>query len=222
MDGGLIKKYPIATINIIAFIIVMVINVFDQISRSQSLAGRAIYTLPFLILIALCYIFRNKYKFNAYLYFGMSLLALMTTSEAGNLTGLIFLIYSLYVFQSFKTNMIVVIITSIGIASKIFFGFTAMEIAGTYLGYVYCLLIYYILIHPKKPTVVPAHDLDQDNRKIVEYLVAGYNNKEIAYRVALTENAVTKRLKAMRDHFEVRTNSQLSYELSLKGFFKHD
>ncbi len=222
MRGGSIKKYPITTINIVAFSVIMMVNVFDQIARSQSFIGRAIYTLPFLILIALCYIFRNKYKFNAYLYFGMSMLGLMTTGEAGTLAGIFFLICSLYISQSFKTNVIIIILTSIGVASKIFFGFTAMEIAGTYLGYVYCLLIYYILIHPKKPTVVPAHDLDQDNRKIVEYLVAGYNNKEIAYRVALTENAVTKRLKAMRDHFEVRTNSQLAYELSLKGFFKHD
>ncbi len=222
MDGGAIKKYPITTLNIIAFTIVLVVNVFDQISRSQSLIGRAIYTLPFLILIGLSCIFRKKYKFIAYLYFGMSLLALMTTSEAGNLTGLIFLIFSLYIFQSLKTNMILVVLTSIGIASKIFFGFTSMQIIVLFVGYIYCLLIYYILIHPKKPAVVPAHDLNHESRKIIEYLVAGYNNKEIAYRVALTENAVTKRLKAMRDHFEARTNSQLAYELSLKGYFKHD
>ena len=222
MDGGLIKKYPITIINIIAFVLIFGINVFDQIAKTQSFIGRAIYTLPFLIFIALCIIFKSKYKFSAYLFLLMSLIPLYTSKEPGNMIGVTFLIFSLYIFQTLKTNLIILSITVIAVASTMFRGLTSMQIIATYIGYVYFLAIYYILIHPKKPMIVPAHDLDQDNRKIVEYLVAGYNNKEIAYRVALTENAVTKRLKAMRDHFEVRTNSQLAYELSLKGFFKHD
>jgi hypothetical protein len=166
VHGGLIKKYPISIINIIAFTIIMAVNLFDQITRNQPFSQRAIYTLPFLILIILCYVFRKKYKFNAYLYLAMSFLGLMTTNEAGTLAGIIFLIYSLYIFQSIRTNIIIIIFTAIGISSKLFCGFTAMQIIGTMIGYLYCLLIYYILIHPKPKTITAVSDIPDDMKQI--------------------------------------------------------
>ncbi len=216
MDGGLIKKHPITIINIVVFAVIMAANLFNQISEGKSIIGRGLYTLPFLILIALCIIFRNKYKFNAYLFLGMSFLSLMTTSEPGNLTGIVFLIYSLYIFQTFKMNIIIIIVTAIGLASKIFFGFTPMQVFSTSLGYVYCIIIYYILVHPKKPNIYTG--LDEITREIIEYKMAGWSTKAVADKVCLSTDAVQKRISRACDKYDAGNLAQLVYKLMKKGY----
>ena len=216
LDGGLIKKHSITFINIIAFGTILIINIFDQIQRQQSFMGRIIYTLPFLVLMILCFIFRNKYKFNAFLYAGMSVLALLTTSESGNLTGIIFLLFSLFVFQSLRTNIIILIITSIAILSKIFMGYTAMEIIGTFLGYAYCILIYYILIHPKQPKIT--NSMDDVDRQILELKISGHSTKEIADKIYLSSDAINKRMKRACEKYECGNTEQLVFTLIEKGY----
>ena len=216
MDGGLIKKNSITIIHVILFVIIMMANLFDQIQNGQSIIGRSIYTLPFLILIVLCILFRKKYKFNAYLFLSMSFLSLMTTSEPGNLTGIIFLIYSLYIFQTFKMNIVIIIITAIGLASKIFFGFTPMQVFSTSLGYVYCIIVYYILIHPKKPNIYTG--LDEITREIIEYKMAGWSTKAVADKICLSTDAVQKRISRACDKYDAGNLAQLVYKLMKKGY----
>ena len=224
MDGGVIRNRSLYILNIVALVLVGAFNLIDCISERSPFLDYILYVLVF-YLIAGFIIYaakKNKYKWNALL-FAILGIGTLLGNEPDNYSGAVFIMFSLYIFNSKKTNLILMAVMIITIVGKnIFFDLDITNTVNLFLVYAYVFLIYYILIHPKKPAVVPAHDLNQESRKIIEYLVAGYTNKEIAYRVALTENAVTKRLKAMRDHFEVRTNSQLSYELSLKGYFKHD
>ena len=135
--GGVIKKYHITIINSSFSVLIFFINLFDQIIKNQSLINRAHYTVPFLFFPIIFWIFKKKYKFNAYFYLGMSILAMLTTSEAANLTGFIFLLFSLYIFQSLRTNIIILISTLIAICSKIFLGFSAMQKFALIIGYAY-------------------------------------------------------------------------------------
>ena len=139
----------------------------------------------------------------------------MTTREAGNLTGLVFLIYSLYIFQSFKTNIIIIIVTTIAISSKVFFGFTSMQLIVLFIGYLYCILIYYLLIHPKKPTVKA--ELEEETTEILQYLIAGLKPKQIADKLNMTTDAVNKQIQRTRDKMEVGNNEQMIYMLSKNG-----
>ena len=117
---------------------------------------------------------------------------------------------------------ILLMITAIIIPLKLFINFSAMQVLIMFAGYAYGILIYYNLFHPKKPSMAYHPRLDDENIEILEHLAAGLTNKEIADRVFLSQNAVTKRLKTMRDNFNVKSNCQLIYDLSIKGFFRHD
>ena len=214
--GGVIKKYHITIINSSFSVLIFFINLFDQIIKNQSLINRAHYTVPFLFFPIFFWIFRKKYKFNAYFYLGMSILAMLTTSETANLTGFIFLLFSLYIFQSIRTNTIILISTVIAICSKIFLGFSAMQIFALIIGYAYCLIIYYILIHPKKPNIYTG--LDEITREIIEYKMAGWSTKQVADKVCLSTDAVQKRISRACDKYDAGNLAQLVYKLMKKGY----
>ena len=216
MDGGVLKKHPILIINVFIFTILSGVNIFNLISMGNIVSSKALYVIPLLLIPILCIIFRNKYKFNAFLYAAMSIICLMTTSEAGNLTGIVFLLYSLYIFQSFKTNIIILGITVLTIASKMFFGFTSMQVIILFIGYIYCLLIYYILIHPKKPNIYTG--LDEITREIIEYKMAGWSTKQVADKVCLSTDAVQKRISRACDKYDAGNLAQLVYKLMKKGY----
>ena len=214
--GGIINKYSITIINIVACIIIFVVNLFDQIIKSQSIIDRCPYTLPFIVLGILCYIFRKKYKFNAYLFASAAILSALVMDDPGTLTGVIFLMFSLYIFQSLKTNIIILIAVFLSVVSKIFTGFSGMEIVNILFGYVYCLVIYYILIHPKKPNIY--NGLDEITREIIEYKMAGWSTKQVADKVFLSTDAVQKRISRACTKYDSGNLAQLVYKLMKKGY----
>ena len=210
-----LKKYPQTALNIIVFPIMMIANFADQIFKQQSLLERAFFTVPFLIFILLCIYFRKKYKFNAYLLMVMSVLSLLGTEEAGNITGVAFLMISLYQFQTLKTNYILLISTMIVLVSKIFVGFSAMQILIMIIGYIYVLGQYFIMIHPKPPRITA--ELEEETIEILQYLIAGLKPKEISVKVNLSTEAVNKQIQRARDKMEVGNNEQMIYLLSKNG-----
>lgn len=216
--GGFLKKYSILTTNIITFILLCIINLFELITSNRSIILFGLYTIPFIIAIIICTIFRKHYITNAILFAVMSIFALISTKEIGNLTGLVFLFYSLYIFVSLKTNIILLIITALIIASKVFMGATAMQIVATYIGYAYCIRIYYILMHPKTD-MIPC-EIDAVNRQIIMLMTKGYNNKEIGDKISLSSDAVRKRINRVCYSFKCKNGRQLIYRLSELGYFK--
>lgn len=224
MDGGVIRNRSLYILNIVALVLVGAFNLIDCISERSPFLDYILYVLVF-YLIAGFIIYaakKNKYKWNALL-FAILGIGTLLGNEPDNYSGAVFIMFSLYIFNSKKTNLILMAVMIITIVGKnIFFDLDITNTVNLFLVYAYVFLVYYILIHPKKPIIISGPNLDYENTKIVEYLVAGYTNKEIAYRVALTENAVTKRLLAIRSNFGARTNSQLSFILSKKGYFRHD
>lgn len=196
--------------------IILIFNLLDQIIKSQSFIERAVFTLPLFIFIILCWIFRKKYKFNAYLFYVVSILAVLTTNEAANLTGLVFLIFALFIFQNNRMIYIMLISTPIAIALKTFYDFSHIQIITLVFGYIYCLLIYFILIHPKKPNIYTG--LDEITREIIEYKMAGWSTKAVADKVCLSTDAVQKRISRACDKYDAGNLAQLVYKLMKKGF----
>lgn len=215
-----LRKYPIPTINITVSILIFAVNLFDQISKGQSLIGRVHFTLPFLIFAILCFIFRKKYIFNAYLFATIAIIAILMTQDSGNITGIIMLIFSLYIFQSIKTNIILLGLIILSIASKIFMGFTAMQVLILYMGSAYCLIIYYILIHPKPKKITEISDIPDDMKQIFNFMMKGKNNKEIAAALIqydYSQDVIRKKIKIFIDKLGLSGVPELFVYLNEKG-----
>ena len=150
-------------------------------------------------------------KFYGYLYAIMSIISLLTTREEANLTGLVFLIFSLYLFRTHFLSAIITLSTFIVIGTKVFFGFSGNQILALVLGYGYCLIVYYILIHPKpkQPKIVYCPHLDEIDIQIVQNLYQSCIYKEIAPLVDLKEGAVARRVSRMRKRMDVGSTQEL-------------
>ena len=212
-DGGETKYQSITIINIIACLLIFGINLIDQINKNQSLIERWDKTIPFLLMAVFCYLANNKIKFTSYLYAFCSIMALISTREEANLTGAIFLIYSLYLFNSNIMNGIMIISTFIAIGSKVFFGFSGNQLMALIMGYGYVLIIYYILIHPKKkiqsgPEIIYT-ELEQEDIQILQYLYEGYSIKEISDRIYITPGAINKRMSRAKETMNAKTRDHL-------------
>jgi DNA-binding CsgD family transcriptional regulator len=62
---------------------------------------------------------------------------------------------------------------------------------------------------PPAPAVPEAWDLTRQERRVVELLVRGYSNREIARALSVTENTIEWHLRHAYDKLDVRTRSQL-------------
>lgn len=199
----------------------MSLNIIDMISQESNLFEYFKFALPFAIAMGVIYFIKN-YKVNAIVYALFGILTTLTGST-GNFSGAIFICFSIYIFNTKKTNIILILLMVLSTAANYTMkGFTIADSLNNFAAYMFTIIIYFILIHPKKPSMIYHPKLDEENIEILEHLAGGLTNKEIADHVFLSQNAVTKRLKTMRDNFNVKSNCQLIYDLSLKGFFRHD
>lgn len=198
------------------FLLLFVYNLLDQIIKNQNILLRIQYTVPFLIAAILCYVFRKKYKYNAYLFAVMSVFSIVFTNQPGVLTGTVFLVFSLYIFQTKKTNIIIAGCAAVAIATKIFTGFSTIQVLNLIIGYAYCVAIYYFLIHPKPATV--SEDIDYELAELVKLQLQGFTTKEIGDKLCASPAAITKRLERARKEYECRTNYQLLGKLVRIGY----
>jgi DNA-binding CsgD family transcriptional regulator len=201
--------------------VTLVLNLLDMIVEQAGLIQYVVFVLPFVITIGSVLIFRG-YKVNAFVY---AIFGLLTTlgANTGNFSGAIFICFSLYIFNTKKTNVILIalLVVCIGANSTIR-GFTVSDTLNNLNAYAFTVAVYYYLIHPRPAKIIESCKFDGENKEILEYLADGYSNKEIADKVYLTHNAVTKRLKTLRDNMGVRSNSQLVHVLTKKGYYKHN
>ena len=141
----------------------------------------------------------------------------------GNFSGSILMIFSIYIFNSNKSNIILCALTLISILTKaVFQEFTLPQTFNITLAYFFVFLVYYILIHPKKPEVMQDPKISEQNREIIQYLVAGYQYKEIANlgNIYLSSEAMRQRIARVRSDFDSVTDLQLIYKLLKQGYFK--
>lgn len=196
------------------------INLMDQIVKGQSLAERMDKTLILFLMAVLCFLFRNKIKFFAYFYAVASILALLDTSEAANLTGVVFLYLSLNLF---KTNILMALITLttfITIGSKVFSGFSANQILGLTIGYIYSIANYYIVFQSKhKPKsitpeskIIIRPDLKPIDIYIVQQIHKGISRKAIAFDCEVNKTMIDSRIKQLKKKLKTTTTIEMLNE----------
>lgn len=218
MDGGVIKEKALYLLNIIALILIGAFNLIDCISDRSPFLDYISYVAIFFILAAVLGYGakKNKYKWNALL-FAILGIGTIFGNEPANYSGAIFILYSFYIFNNTKTNIILFIAVSVSIVAKnIFAEIDINNTVNMFLVYTYVFLIYYILIHPKKPNIYTG--LDEITREIIEYKMAGWSTKAVADKVCLSTDAVQKRISRACDKYEAGNLAQLVYKLMKKGY----
>lgn len=214
------ESLKLRTVNLFFLIIISIFNLVDCIIKKSNYLDYIIYILPFIIIITL-YLFIKSMKMDAYLFLVASIFSIIF-GDWGNLTGAIFLCFSIFCFKNNKAIIIILACTIITIVIKFIANNSTLSQSINYiLGYTYIILIYYILIHPKKgKESYSISYLDEIDFKIIKLLISGLKTKDIADRVFLTTNAIIKRLEKLRKKIGAYNNEQLVYKLIEKGIFR--
>lgn len=205
----MVKHVKIRHINILTLFLVLFFNIINSIQKTYDIERYIFYILPFAITLPIC-IFFKSYKIDAYLFLIASIMSILI-GNWGNLSGAVFLCFSLYCFENKRLTMIVICLTIISVGLKFIFLRKDSLITESILyliGYSYIFIIYYILIHPKNYFNI---DEDSINKKIIQFLIEGNKNKEIANKINLSQNAITKRIEKMRSKYNCGNNEQLIF-----------
>ncbi len=218
-------KLQIGHVNFFVLIFIGIFNTITLLIGNRPIKDYLFYVMPFII-IGIIYFFLNRnkksLKINALLFLIVGLFATVS-GQRGNATGIIFICFSLYIYNSYKTNLIILGLTIIAFIIKyIILDLTVTQTLNIILIYSYVITIYYLLIHPKKTEMIKDPKISEQNRKIIQYLVTGKQYKEIAEMgdIWLSSEAMRQRITRVRRDFDCFTDNQLIYKLLKQGYFK--
>lgn len=177
-----------------------------------------IAVIPFIIALIIYKIFlRYRFITNSVLYFFCSILCI-SFAPWDSPHGAIFLMFAIYTWNNKVVLWIYFIITMIFIAIKtIFMPEPTTRILNYVIAYAWLMALYFKKIHPKKQTNLTRLNEDNVNIMIIDLLMSGDRLKQIADKINLSQNAVTKRIEKMRDKYNAGNNIQLIVSLIKKG-----
>ncbi len=214
----MIKKLRVEHINITVFLIVGIINLINCITLKYPLWRYLVYVLPFISFAILQAIlnFRVNLKINAIIFLILSVLS-VAFGDRGNLTGATFLFFAIYSWGNIRFTYVTLILSLFTMVSTfVYKDYTIPQSVNYIAGYSYFIAIYFIMIHPKRPKL--NNGFDEITNQIIEFLMAGYSNREISKRLYLSIDAVNKRLQRAREKIDVKTNEQMIYKLIKKRY----
>ena len=217
----MVDRLKVYNINIFVLSLISILNIYTGIIEKMDFIYYVYYVLPFIISLIIYNFFRN-YIIDALLFIIASSLSIFISSW-GSLTSPIFLCFAFYCLDDKKIIVITCFCTLIAIISKMIIdeNGTIIRTILYIIGYSYIILIYYILIHPKKSYNIII-DEDKINLEIIDFLIQGNRIKEIAIKVYLSENAIKKRIEKMRLKYNCGNNEQLVYNFTEKGYIRHN
>jgi hypothetical protein len=213
----MVDRLKVHHINIFFLSLLIILNIYTGIIERMGLIYYTGYVFPFVAGIIL-YSFFRTFMIDALLFIIASALTIFVGTW-GNLTGAIFLCFAFYCCKDETIIIITIFCTLIAIISKMLIdeNVTIIRTVLYILGYAYIILHYYILIHPKKKINLTRLNEDDINIMIIDFLMSGDRLKEIADKINLSQNAVTKRIEKMRDKYNAGNNIQLIISLIRKG-----
>ena len=176
-------------------------------------------TIPFIIALIVYAIFkRHKFVTNSILYFFCSILCILF-APWDSPTGVFLLCLAIYTWNNkvIMWQFFIFTILTIGIKT-IFTPEPTTRIINYILVYAWFIALYFIKFHPG---VTMAHNsLEDTNQKIMKLLVSGYHTKEIADKICISQNAVSKRIGQIRVKFDCKSNEQMIYYMIEKGIIR--
>ncbi len=194
--------------------LVAIINTIKSIIDKWHYTRFVIYVCPFIIVFFIYLLLKNSLKCDPYIFFACGILCILA-GNWGNLSGVIFLIFSFYSLEhNEQTIFIVAGLLILTIILKFVFLMrdgTILDVIMYCIGFEFSLLIYFNMIHPRQEPVIIYED--EINKKILIYLIQGFRTKEIAKKLNISGNAVIKRIAGMREKYNTGNNEQLIYKI---------
>jgi DNA-binding CsgD family transcriptional regulator len=142
----------------------------------------------------------------------------------GNLGPAVAIIFALYIHISDK-RMIATLsgVLIVTVAKFALHGYTVAQFFTYNSGYMFAIGFYWYYIHPRGSGLFTPHEghpIDELTLTILHLMAEGYQTKEVADRVFLSREAVSKRLSRVRKELGARNNEQLFAYLTLKGIIR--
>lgn len=194
---------------------VLIGNTITAITEGGPLLSIIIHTAPFALVAIGGLLVRIPKKSTIANIFMVLAWAGAYLGEEGNLTPAIFIIFALYIHIS-DTRLIVTLagVLIVTVAKFAFAEYTVAQFFAYNSGYIFALGFYWYYIHPRGSGMFAldphnAGSVDDVTLKVLHLMAEGKRVKEIADRVFLSREAVTKRLSRLRDEMGMSTNEQL-------------
>lgn len=228
----LIKKVNSYILNIIGLSIIGLLNTISYFEKNQSLWEGFIYCgLLWILAIVIFIIYKKEkilvkiklFKWNAIVYGVIGLLTVLFGEGPGNFSGILFIMLSIYIFNNKYTNIIILIIILFALTLRATINeYSIKATIALFSIHIFCIIGYFKYWHKVKPRILDAPELDDITAEILEYIVIGYQPKEIAKEltVSLSVNAINKRIQRACQRFNCKTSSHLIYVLCEKGYFR--
>ncbi len=214
-DGGIVRgtRETFNVKNGLFITAVGLVNFVNYLIESKPNIEILTHQAPFVILGAFIVLNRKNIsrKITAVLF---SILGILTTLQGleDNTGGLVFFIYAFYIFSN-RTHIIITLsITSLAILLKsTLLGFSIAESYNIIIFYIWAIIIYFDIIHPKSDTStsVICPKLDAETLQILQKLYSGINIKQISYDMFITEDAVSKRIQRARIKMNAKSREHL-------------
>lgn len=199
----------------ISALMVAIGNAIQIISNHDPIHWHLIYVLPFIVLGGVALLIRHMKKSTIANIFMVLAWAGAYLGEEGNLTPAIFIIFALYIHIS-DTRLVLTLagVLIVTVAKFAFAEYTVAQFFTYNSGYIFALGFYWYYIHPRGSGMFAldphnAGSVDDVTLKVLHLMAEGKRVKEIADRVFLSREAVTKRLSRLRDEMGMSTNEQL-------------
>ncbi len=199
-------------------------NLKKGIFQGKPFSYYMLNVLLFLI-ISLITIFSKKrklFKWNASIFLVIGIITTLLSETNGNVSGAGFLMISLYIYNSDKSNIVLCALLIISILLRsVLFDFAIPESFNLLLGYAFLISAYYVVIHPKKPEILQNPNIKPEERETIQYLAAGYQYKEIEAlgNIDITAAAMRQQMKRVKKKFNCSTTIQLVKYLTEQGYF---
>ena len=208
-----------------SILFVGIINFINFVIENKATIEIATHQAPFIIIGALLILYRKKISrhFTGIIF---ALLGIMTTllGLEDNTGGMVFYIFAFYIFLT-KTKYIIftLALTFLAILIKsTILGFSIAESYNLIGFYIWAIIIYFDLIHPKpkpdnKITVI-CQELDSITVDILQKLYLGFSAKEVSTMVYLTQDAVSKRIGRAKKTMNAKNTYHLLAICQDKGY----
>ncbi len=185
-------------------------NIITQIIQGSLQDKFLTDALPFLIIPLIFQFFKSKKVFS--IIFILLSYAMMITGTLGNFSGIVFLIFSIYLFKNIKYEIIALSIATLAISTNAYIhDLLPSQLFIMLRVYVFTYLIYFFTIRMDQKKLdnpvlhIPNPYLMPHERQLIEYLFEGKTRQEIYDIMNRSKSAINRYQNSIAGKFNAKT-----------------
>lgn len=185
-------------------------NLIDQIEKNQNIIERWPYTLPFIILALIVFIFKNK-TLNMISFYIVGLFSLVFSPNHSSFNAALLFLYSFHQNRTYLYAKIIILTTFVGLLLRMIILDETIS-KGFLMIFTFSFFYYqYIhIFHPFKNNIL--NKLTREHRVIVELTAQGNPQKTVGANMGMTRQQVNDELKKIRKNTGSNSLTNLMYK----------